>query len=159
MLGYRGDLGLDRGRPQSVYSLEDRSGLRPIGDGTTPVRLAEGETWELPGGGSLTFLETTEWVTFQVTQDPGRLVALAASTAMVLGLCLSLFGRRRRLWLRATPARPAGASLEGAAGPAVVEAGGLARTGSEAFSAEFAALVERLRAGSPAPRTRPEEIP
>jgi cytochrome c biogenesis protein len=159
LLGYRGDLGLDRGRPQSVYQLEDRSGLRPIGDGTTPVRLAEGETWELPGGGSFTFVETTEWATFQVTQDPGKLVALAASTAMVLGLCLSLFVRRRRLWLRATPAPVPAAGADRAASRTVVEAGGLARTGQEAFSAEFAALVERLRAAAPVPRTRPEEIP
>jgi cytochrome c biogenesis protein len=72
VLGYRGDLGLDDGRPQSVYQLEDRSRLEPIGDGTTPVMLAEGETWDLPGGGSLTFVETTEWATFQVTQDPAR---------------------------------------------------------------------------------------
>ena len=83
MLGYRGDLGIDGGTPQSVYQLEDRSRLRPIGDGTTPVKLAAGETWELPGGGSLTFVETTEWATFQVTQDPGKLVALLAGTGMV----------------------------------------------------------------------------
>jgi cytochrome c biogenesis protein len=101
VLGYRGDLGLDSGVPQSVYQLEDRSQLRPIGDGATPVKLAEGETWDLPGGGSLTFVETTEWATFQVTQDPGTLVALVAGTGMVVGLCLSLFVRRRRLWLRA----------------------------------------------------------
>ena len=83
VLGYRGDLGLDRGVPQSVYQLEDRSQLRPVGDGTTPVKLAEGQTWDLPGGGSLTFVETTEWATFQVTQDPGKLVALVAGTGMV----------------------------------------------------------------------------
>ena len=42
-----------------------------------------GETWELPGGGSLTFVETTEWATFQVTQDPGKRLALLASGGMV----------------------------------------------------------------------------
>jgi cytochrome c biogenesis protein len=150
VLGYRGDLRLDTGRPQSVYQLEDRSRLQPIGDGTTPVRLGEGDTWELPGGGSLTFVETTEWATFQVTQDPGRLVALVASVGMVLGLCLSLFVRRRRLWLRATPA-----AADSPSGRTVVELGGLARSGPDAFDAEFAQLVERLRASAPA---RPEEI-
>ena len=149
VLGYRGDLGLDDGRPQSVYSLEDRSRLRPIGDGTTPVKLAEGQTWELPGGGSLTFVDTTEWATFQVTQDPGKLVALVAGTGMVIGLCLSLFVRRRRLWLRALPA---GDGDE--AGRTVIEAGGLARTGPEAFDAEFGQLVERLR---PVPARAPTE--
>ena len=149
VLGYRGDLGLDSGVPQSVYRLEDRSQLRPIGDGATPVLLSEGETWELPGGGSLTFVETTEWATFQVTQDPGKLVALVASAGMVLGLCLSLFVRRRRLWLRAVPA-----GADDAAGRTVVEAAGLARTGPEAFEQEFADLVERLR---PAPAHAPTE--
>jgi cytochrome c biogenesis protein len=145
--------------PQSVYQLEDRSQLRPIGDGATPVKLAEGETWQLPGGGSLTFVETTEWATFQVTQDPGKLVALVAGTGMVVGLCLSLFVRRRRLWLRAVPA---GSSPGGAAGEAsgdgrtVIEVAGLARTGPEAFEAEFADLVERLRS---TPARAPQEAP
>ena len=156
VLGYRGDLGLGSGVPQSVYQLEDRSQLRPIGDGATPVMLAEGETWELPGGGSLTFVETTEWATFQVTQDPGKLVALVASTGMVVGLCLSLFVRRRRLWLRAVPA---GGGEDGSR--TVIEVAGLARTGPEAFEAEFAELVERLRptAARPTPARAPQEDP
>ncbi len=158
VLGFRGDLGLDDGEPQSVYQLEDRSRLTPIGDATTPVKLAEGDTWELPGGGSLTFVETTEWATFQVTQDPGKLVALVAGTGMVVGLCLSLFVRRRRVWLRLLPAPvPAGAGPAGAGpagkvtGPArtVVEVAGLARTGPEAFENEFAELRTRVRATAP----------
>jgi cytochrome c biogenesis protein len=141
--------------PQSVYQLEDRSQLRPIGDGATPVKLAEGETWELPGGGSLTFVETTEWATFQVTQDPGKLVALVAGTGMVVGLCLSLFVRRRRLWLRAAPAGDSSDADQGGS-RTVVEVAGLARTGPEAFEAEFAELVERLR---PTPARAPQEDP
>ena len=149
VLGYRGDLGLDSGVPQSVYQLEDRSRLEPIGDGATPVMLTEGQTWELPGGGSLTFVETTEWATFQVTQDPGKLVALVAGTGMVVGLCLSLFVRRRRLWLRVVPA--GGRTADGRT---VIEVAGLARTAPEAFEAEFAQLVERLR---PTPARTPQE--
>jgi cytochrome c biogenesis protein len=139
LLGYRGDLGIDSGEPTSVYNLEDRSRLEQIGDGT-PVRLSPGETWELEGGGSLTFVETTEWATFQVTQDPGKLVALVASTGMVLGLCLSLFVRRRRVWVRASPAGGGDS-----AGRTVVEVAGLARSGPEAFREEFDGLAARLR--------------
>jgi cytochrome c biogenesis protein len=145
VLGYRGDLGIDSGAPTSVYDLADRSRLEPIGDGT-PIKLIPGETWELPGGGSLTFLETTEWATFQVTQDPGKLVALVASTGMVVGLCLSLFVRRRRVWVRALPA---GAGTDG--GRTVVEVAGLARSGPEAFHEEFDGLAARLRADAPPP--------
>jgi cytochrome c biogenesis protein len=73
---------------------------------------------------------------------PGKVVALVAGTGMLLGLCLSLFVRRRRVWLRAAPS-PAGDGA--AAGPTVVEVAGLARTGPEAFAAEFDGLAARLR--------------
>ena len=66
---------------------------------------------------------------------------------MVLGLLLSLFIRRRRVWVRVRPAQelvPAGA--EATSGRTVVEVGGLARTDPEAFAAEFALLGARLRA-------------
>ena len=152
LLGYRGDLGIDSGAPTSVYTLEDRSRLRPIGDGRTPTKLGPGETWELPGGGSITFVETTEWATFQVTQDPGKLVALVASTGMVLGLCLSLFVRRRRVWVRVTRrvqegTAPAGEGAGG--GRTVVEVAGLARSGADGFREEFDGLAGRLRAAAP----------
>jgi cytochrome c biogenesis protein len=147
LLGYRGDLGIDSGAPTSVYTLEDRSRLEPIGDGSTPKKLAPGETWELPGGGSITFVETTEWATFQVTQDPGKLVALLAGSGMVLGLCLSLFVRRRRVWVRAVPAGDGPG-----AGRTVVEVAGLARSGAEAFREEFDGLAARLREAAPTPQ-------
>ena len=138
VIGFRGDLGLDTGEPQSVYEL-DTTRMTPLDDGR-PQRLVPGEAWQLPGGGTLTYLETKEWATFQVTQDPGKLPVLGASVAMLIGLCLSLFVRRRRLWVRATAAGE---------GRTVVEVGGLARTGADAFSAEFDALAARLREAVP----------
>jgi cytochrome c biogenesis protein len=146
VLGFRGDLGIDSGTPASVYSLEDRSRLEPV-DGGRAHKLTPGDTWEMPGGGSITFVETTEWATFQVTQDPGKLVALLAGTGMVLGLCLSLFVRRRRVWVRASPA---GGGPEG--GRTVVEVAGLARSGAEGFREEFDGLAARLR-GTARPTT------
>ena len=154
VLGFRGDLGYNEGQAQSVYAL-DTTAMAPI-DGGKPRTLTPGQTWYLPGGGSLTYLETTEWATFQVTQDPGKLVALLAGTGMVVGLCLSLFVRRRRVWVRVTgPAGPAGATSGG--GRTVVEVAGLARTGSEAFAPEFEALSGRLRASAPAVTTTLED--
>jgi cytochrome c biogenesis protein len=143
IVGYRGDLGVDAGLPSSVYTL-DRTRLVPV-DGGRPHLLGLGQTWRLPDGRSITYAKTTEWATFQVTQDPGKGIALGAAVGMVLGLCLSLFVRRRRLWVRALPAG-------GDAGPGrtVVEVGGLARTDPDAFAAEFDDLVERLRAQVPA---------
>jgi cytochrome c biogenesis protein len=138
LVGFRGDLGVDAGIPGSVYELDQRR-LTPV-DGGRPHLLGAGQTWTLPDGSSITFVRTTEWATFQVTQDPGKGVALVASVGMVLGLCLSLFVRRRRLWVRAVPAgEPSGP------GRTVVEVGGLARTDPDAFAAVFDELVERLR--------------
>ena len=129
LVGFDGNLGLDDGMPQSVYTL-DTTAITPF-DGGRARALALGQTWRLPGGGSLTYVDTKEWANFQVTQDPGKGLALFASIGAVVGLVLSLFVRRRRVWVRV--------------GPDQVEAGGLARTDPERFAAEFALLTARMR--------------
>jgi cytochrome c biogenesis protein len=134
LVAYRGDLGLDSGIPASVYSL-DKARLKQVD--APPHALRPGQTWALPGGGSIRFVGTSEWVTLQVTQDPGKVLALYAAAGMVVGLLLSLRVRRRRVWVRAVP-DPAG-------GRTVVEVGGLSRTDAEAFAGEFAAVTTRLR--------------
>ncbi|HVE74411.1 MAG TPA: cytochrome c biogenesis protein ResB [Mycobacteriales bacterium] len=138
VVGFRGDLGIDSGTPGSVYQL-DTSRLTPMGAGAAQ-QLAPGDTWRLPGGGELTLVGVEEWATFQVTQDPGKLIALLAGMGMVAGLCLSLSVRRRRFWLRALPPGQ-GPDL----GSTVVQAGGLSRSDSEAFAREFHALTHVLR--------------
>ncbi len=146
VVGYRGDLGLDSGVPSSVYQL-DRSALTPV-DGTAH-ELAVGQSWKLPGGGSITLAGYDEWATFQVTQDPGKGLALLAGAGMVGGLLLSLFIRRRRLWLRVTPAADGASERR-----TVVELGGLARTDPDTFATEFDALAARLRSACPEPPPR-----
>jgi cytochrome c biogenesis protein len=148
IVGYSGDLGVDAGVPASVYSL-DKTRLTAL-DAARPHLLAPGESWQLPGGGSITFVRTTEWATFQVTQDPGKGIALLAAIGIVAGLCLSLFVRRRRLWVRATTDRGA---------LTVVEVGGLARTDPDTFAAEFDEIVGRLRAGIPQHETARPSTP
>lgn len=125
---FAGDLGLDAGRPQSVYEL-DTSKMTP----TNRALLLPGTTVRgLPGGATLTFEGYREWASFQVTRDPGKHIALVASVAMIVGIGLSLRVRRRRLWVRATE------------GPAatLVEVGGLARSRPEEFAREFNRFVE-----------------
>lgn len=136
LVGFSGDLGIDGGMPQSVYSL-DTDAMTAIAAGEAKG-LEPGESWKLPGGGTLTYVETKEWATFQVTQDPGKLPALVASIGIVVGLMLSLFVRRRRLWVRVRPGDVPGAG-------ATVEAGGLARTDPDRFAAEFAGMVREMR--------------
>ena len=135
LVAFQGDLGYDGGTPQSVYSL-DTTAMKPL-DGGRAHALPPGGLFRLPDGSSLTYVGTDEWATFQVTQDPGKGLALLASVGMVGGLLLSLFVRRRRVWLRAGAAP--------ASGRTVVEVGGLARTDPETFRTEFDSLVERLR--------------
>ena len=86
----------------------------------------------------------------QIGDTPGIGITLGAVGAAVLGLCLSLFVRRRRLWVRVSPA-----GGDAGAARTVIEVGGLARTGAEAFEEEFAALVERVRATAPPARPAP----
>ena len=134
LLGFAGDLGVDGGAPQSVYSLSTTA-MTALDTGRRHA-LLPGNVWHLPGGASLTYVGTDEWATFQVTQDPGKLLALIAAIGMVGGLLLSLFIRRRRLWVRV-------GGVEGE--PTTVEVGGLARTDPERYADEFAGIVTRMR--------------
>jgi cytochrome c biogenesis protein len=128
LLAYRGDLGLDSGVPQSVYTLDDTH--------LTRVRSAVfgvGDTWTLPHHyGSITFTGLDQWATMQVTYDPGKGLVLIAAVFMVAGLLLSLRVRRRRVWVRVRP---------GTGGDTVVESGGLGRSDSGTFAEEFTAIV------------------
>lgn len=92
---FTGDLGLDTGEPQSVYTLDDEN-LQQIG-----LRgLRPGETWELPeGAGSVEFAGFDRWISVKVAHDPGGAWALLAIGVAVLGMTASLFVRRRRLWV------------------------------------------------------------
>jgi len=144
LLAWRGDLGLDNGRPQSVYALQTE-GLRRVLDARgrpATATLRPGQTLALPGGvGSITFAGFSEFATFQVTHDPGSRLALAAAVLLLIGLVVSLRVRRRRLWLRA---RPDGRRT-------VVEAAGLSRNDSGSFDEDFRAILTRLRSRPAAP--------
>jgi cytochrome c biogenesis protein len=120
----------------SVYDVP--AGMKQMlgADKSTTAGLRVGDSWKLANGYTVTFTGIAQFANFQITDDPGKELALVASIFIVLGLILSLRVRRRRFWLRAT---------RDGAGRTVVEAGGLARTDPEQFAEEFAALVERLR--------------
>jgi cytochrome c biogenesis protein len=131
LFAYRGDLGLEAGIPQSVYQLNrrqvDAGRLRAVG---TSNVLRPGEAWTLDDGTRVEFLGTRQWVTLSIRSDPGEKLVLGSALVLLVGLMLSLTGRRRRVWFR---------SEDG-----VVEAGGLARTEYPGFAAEFESLVSSL---------------
>ena len=136
LVTYAGNLGLNDGQPQSVYTL-DTSRMRRLGVSTAP--LAPGQSISLPNGlGKLTFTGYRQWASLAITYDPGQLPALISALAALLGLVLSFLVRRRRVFVRVRP------SAEGARG-AVVELGGLTRSDAAGgFEVEFAELTAEL---------------
>lgn len=135
LVAYAGNLGMNSGPSQSVYQL-DTAGLRrlPI----SPRPLAPGQSMKLPdGAGTLTFTGYQPWVSLAITYDPGTLPVLLAGVAVLLGLLLSFFVRRRRMFVRAYP---------GADGTTVVDVAGLVRSDAGGgFEEEFDGLAEALR--------------
>jgi len=136
MAAWLGDLGLDTGVPQSVYRIKteemERVGLKS---------LAPGQVWEIPGSsgiaesvGSITFDGVTKWVNLQVVRDPGKPFALLGAIFALLGLLISLFARRRRIWIRTV----IGENMSGSG--VVVEIAGLSR--SPGLDQEIDALVK-----------------
>jgi len=123
---FEGEL-LPGGRPQSVYVL-DTAEMTQVETTdaktgrTQPLRIwiEPGQTYELPGGrGSITFEGVDRFAGFSVRHDPGRFLTLAAALLALAGLVASLVVRRRRVFVRVSPA-PGG-------GRTVVTVGGLAK--------------------------------
>ena len=145
LFGYYGDLGMDDGRPQSVYQLQTDELTRFERAEGNPVRfdLELGETKALPDGqGSIRFDGYRRWVKVQVSDTPGKGLALGGIVLGLLGLMGSLFVRRRRAWVRVT--RRGDRTL--------VEVAGLDRsTAAEGLEDEVRRLAEDL--GAPAGAT------
>ena len=135
---WRGNLGLDDGIPQSVYKL-DTSELEQIGI----KGLRPGESWTLPdGSGTVSFTGIKQYAVFDVAYDPGKLFALVASILAILGLMLSLFIPRRRVWVKVSAAADGTSS-------STVEVAGLSRTDEAGLKPAVADLATDVRAIAP----------
>ena len=135
---WKGNLGLDNGVPQSVYKL-DTSKLTKVG----LKGLRPGETWTLPDGlGSVTFTGIKHYATFDIAHDPGKEAALIAAVLAILGLSLSLFIPRRRVWVRVSTNA---SDSEGS----TVEVAGLSRTDEAGLRPAVDELVESVRSVAP----------
>ncbi len=120
---WKGNLGLDSGVPQSVYSL-DTSKMVKIG----LKALTLGSTYDF-GVGSITFDGWKAWVNLQIVDDPGKLYALFGAIFAILGLLISLFTRQRRIWVKVGED---------------VEIAGLAKNGIPGLEEELKALAQAL---------------
>lgn len=156
---YRGQLGLDSGQAQSVYTLDQTQIASGALKRVAAANLLPGGSVRLADGTVVRFDGYLQWATLQVSRDPGQVIVLVAFGFLLLGLLISLSVRRRRIWLRFGPA-PAGPVVHsdpvihsdpaptqpGAPPPGtVVEVGGLARTEASGFGREFAQVLDRLR--------------
>jgi cytochrome c biogenesis protein len=138
LTAFHGDLGLDDGQPQSVYRLDtsDMEQFRTTDGDAFRADLAPGETATLPDGyGSVTFDGYVSWVNFQVSRNAGKEFVLIGAALALAGLLLSLYVRRRRVWVRVGEAPGAGT---------VVEVAGLQRSDSGDLQAEVDAIADNV---------------
>ncbi|HIZ36947.1 MAG TPA: cytochrome c biogenesis protein ResB [Candidatus Ruania gallistercoris] len=143
---YTGDLGLDDGVPQNLYTL-DTAGLTPVADPEDPaeaarITLQPGETVELPDGlGTITLNDIPRFAALDVRYDPSVLwMGLFAGIA-IAGLTGSLFLPRRRLWARIIP---------GPGGTTVVTAAALARGDDPGLRRELDRVLAPISQDEPA---------
>jgi cytochrome c biogenesis protein len=156
---YTGDLGLDGGTPQNVYTLDvsklqlvagrDHTGQK-VGGG--PIDLTKGQTAQLPDGlGTVTLSGITRYVSLDIHHDPTPTPALIFALLVLGGLLLSLFVPRRRIWITASA---------GAAGTELRYAG-LARGEDANLERAVEEVAERHRAalGDEPPADPPSDLP
>jgi cytochrome c biogenesis protein len=144
LIPYAGDLNMNGGESQSVYTLDTGKMTRLDVKSKTnasagnALAMTVGETDTLPNGlGSITFDGVRQWAQFNIAYDPGQPIALGSAAAAVAGLLGSLGIRRRRIWVRVT---------EQEDGIRLVEVAGLARTEGATPTAEVTETAEALAA-------------
>jgi cytochrome c biogenesis protein len=134
LISYGGNLGMNSGPSQSVYTL-DTAGLHrlPI----APQPLSVGQSMKLPDGlGTLTYTGYQQWISLAITYDPGQTPALVSGVLILAGLLLSFMVRRRRVFVRAAADD---------AGGTIVDIGGLTRSDAAGgFEDEFSALTAEI---------------
>ena len=144
---YRGDTGLDTGRPQSLFTLDPRLIEQKRLTKVARVNLAAGEQTRLDDGTLVRFDGAVPFINVQVSHDPAQVWVLVSALTMMAGLLVSLIVRRRRVWVRITPADARSMEGPGGAGTVSVELGGLARTDNSGWGDEFERLTARLLDG------------
>ncbi|ULE34179.1 cytochrome c biogenesis protein ResB [Mycobacterium sp. IDR2000157661] len=142
---YRGDTGLDTGRPQSLFTLDPRLIDQDRLVKQARVNLKSGESTRLDDGTVVRFDGAVPFVNLQVSHDPAQVWVLVFALTMMAGLLVSLVVRRRRIWIRIASAGP---------GTVSVELGGLARTDNSGWGDEFERLTARLVPAADAAREK-----
>ncbi|GGI93221.1 cytochrome c biogenesis protein [Saccharopolyspora subtropica] len=137
----RGDLGLDSGRGQSIFgvdqSMVDQGRLKRV----ARENLRIGQEIRLDDGTTVRFDGVERWANLQVSHDPFQPWVLGFAIAVIVGIGTSLAIKRRRVWVRAVPHPESDGS---GSVRTVVEVGGLARTDQAGYGEEFTRLAADL---------------
>jgi cytochrome c biogenesis protein len=141
----KGDLGINSGRSQSIFEIDESMVESGRLERVARENLRLGEQLRLDDGTVVRFDGVTRWVSLQVSHDPAQLWVLTFALLVLGGLGLSLTVKRRRFWVRATPAGP-----DDPDGRTVIELGGLARTEAAGYGEEFDRIAADLLASGPA---------
>lgn len=144
---YQGDAGLDTGRPQSVFSLDEDLIETGALERQARVNLFPGESTTLPDGTEVRFDGAEEFINIQVSEDPTQIWVGVSAAVMMAGLVLSLMVRRRRIWARV---------IVDDDEVTRVDLGGLARTDRMGWGSEFDDLRDRLVAAAAVTPVLPE---
>ncbi len=110
-----GDIDMDVEGDRATVSVVGADLPQLVGDNGEVLRAAlpVGGGMTLPDGlGSITFDGWDRWVKLQVSDTPGNLLTLIAIAVGVAGLCVSLFVRPRRLFVRVTDAEATAGGLD-----------------------------------------------
>ncbi|SDM08363.1 cytochrome c biogenesis protein [Corynebacterium mycetoides] len=137
---YLGDAGLDTGRPQNIFVLDQSL----IADGRLQkvdrVNLTPGEEVTIDGGITVRFDGAAEYANYQISRDPTQMWALVTTVVMLGALIGSVTIKRRRMWVRLAPDD---------AGGTHVELAGLARTDRAGWGAEFHEIADKVLGRAP----------
>lgn len=136
---YRGDLGLDDGRGQSIFEIDQRQVESGALKKAVRMNLMIGHHATLDDGTTVRFDGVQQWTNLQVSHDPAQEFVLVFAVLILLGLAGSLSIKRRRFWARIGPADQGDQPRR-----TVVEIGGLARTDQAGYGEEFDRLRDKL---------------
>lgn len=134
---YRGDLGIDSGKGQSIFEIDHDMVKQGRLNRVARVNLRQGQATTLNDGTKVQFADVQPFVSLEVGHDPTQVWVLVFSVLMVAGLLGSLLIKRRRLWLRV------GRNEDG---DTLVRVGALARTDQAGYGEEFTKLSGALLA-------------
>src|SRR5699024_5816839 len=116
---YQGDLG----DSESIFTVDQEMIEQGRLNKVARQNLDMGESLTLDDGTEIEFSGVEQFVSLQVSHNPTQLWMLVFAIALLSGLITSLVIKRRRIWVRVTPADDAESGRH-----TVVEVGGLART-------------------------------